>query len=171
MLAKTKVMESQGIAMACIIRPNQVPTFSFQSATVCCSLIQLVSVPVDPQVDHVNIVFSDSALVFAPWNDEVYSPRRASHRCYCYYATMLLEWYVHGCQEQLSLDRPVLPLLHLPPSKSSKSSGSKIGEFHDAFDSPFVFRSEKSVKHASCQWLCCVFVQVTTATLGSTHNS
>lgn len=26
-------------------------------------------------VDHVNIVFSDSALVFAPWNDEVYSPR------------------------------------------------------------------------------------------------
>ena len=27
------------------------------------------------QVDHVNFVFSDSALVFAPWNDEVYSPR------------------------------------------------------------------------------------------------
>ena len=46
------------------------------------------------------------------------------------------------CQEQLSLDRPVLPLLHLPPSESSKSSGSKIRKFHEAFDSPFVFSAD-----------------------------
>lgn len=46
------------------------------------------------------------------------------------------------CQEQLSLDRPVLPLLHLPPSESSKSSGSKIRQFHEAFDSPFVFSAD-----------------------------
>ena len=73
------------------------------------------------------------------------------------------------CQEQLSLDRPVLPLLHLSPSKSSTSSGSKR-EFHEAFDPRFVLILQIYANiffDACCQCLYFfVFVQVTTATLG-----
>ena len=42
-------------------------------SSFCMGLIQRSQR--EAKVDHVNIVFADSALVFYPWNDGSYSPR------------------------------------------------------------------------------------------------